>query len=102
MSQVAVIAKIQALPGKRAELIEVFQAGLATAESETGTLQYVMHEDAADADIIWFYEVYENQDALTAHGSSEAMKALGMASRSFAAARPELTFLNPIGGKGRV
>jgi quinol monooxygenase YgiN len=102
MSHVAVIAKIAALPGKRADLIGVMQAGLATAESEPGTLQYVLHEDANDPDLIWFYEVYESQEALVAHGSSDGMKALGMASREFAAGRPELTFLTPVGGKNLV
>ena len=102
MSRVAVLAKIAALPGKRDDLIAVMQAGLATAESEPGTLQYVMHEDASDPDVIWFYEVYESQEALAAHGSSEGMKALGKASREFAAGRPELTFLTPVGGKGVV
>ena len=100
MSKVAVIAKIPALPGKRDELIVALQAALDNAEGEADTLKYILHEDAADADVVWFYEMYTDQDALIAHGTSDAFKAIGMGMRDLAAGRPELTFLKPIGGKG--
>lgn len=97
---VAVLAKIPALPGKRAELMEALRMGLETAQGESGTRYYIMHEDAVDPDAVWFYELYESQEALAEHGSSEAFKALGAAVRPFGAGRPELTFLKPVGGKG--
>ena len=100
MSQVAVIAKIPAAPGQRDQLVAALQAALATAEQEPGTLRYILHEDAADADTLWFYEMYTDQDALTAHGTSDAFKALGAAMKPFMGGRPELNFLKPIGGKG--
>jgi hypothetical protein len=37
---------------------------------------------------------------LAAHSSSEAMKEMGMALRPFAGARPEITLLSPVRGKG--
>ena len=40
------------------------------------------------------------QEALTAHGTSDAFKALGAAVRDLAAGRPELTILDVVGGKG--
>jgi len=100
MSQVAVIAKIAALEGKRAELAQALKAALVNAESESGTLKYILHEDANDENLLWFYELYSDQDALVAHGSSDAFKEVGMACRPFAAGRPELIMLNPLGGKG--
>jgi quinol monooxygenase YgiN len=100
MSQVAVIAKIPAAPGKRDELIAALQPLLANAETEEGTLRYILHEDTKDENIVWFYETYTDQAALTAHGSSEAFKTLGAALAPFVAGRPELTYLKPIGGKG--
>ncbi len=101
MSQVAIIAKIPAQPGRRDELVAVLQQALANAENEEGTLTYILHEDANDSDLVWFYEVYADQAAFEAHGRSEGMKAIGLAAREFAAGRPELTTLKPIGGKGR-
>jgi quinol monooxygenase YgiN len=100
MSQVAVIAKISVLPGKRAEAIVAFQQALDNAAGEPGTLQYVLHEDAKDADLLWFYELYSDQAALDAHATSDGMKALGPVLRPFMAARSELTILTPVGGKG--
>jgi quinol monooxygenase YgiN len=100
MSKVAVIAKIPAAPGKRDELVAALQVGLATAEGEAGTIQYILHADAKDPDVVWFYELYTDQDALTAHGTSEAFKAMGASLAPFVGGRPELTFLQPLGGKG--
>lgn len=100
MSQVAVIAKIPAAPGQRDQLIAALQAALDTAEGEPGTLRYILHEDTADADVVWFYETYIDQEALVAHGSTDAFKALGAAMKPFIGGRPELTFLKPLGGKG--
>lgn len=100
MSQVAVIAKVTAAPGKRDQVIAVMQVGLATADGEPGTIQYVLHEDINDPDVIWFYELYANQDAFATHGGSDAMKELGKTLAPLLGARPELTMLNPLGGKG--
>jgi len=74
MSQVALIVKIPALPGQRAELAAAMAAGLETAKGEEGTRYYILHEDAVDADVLWVYEMYENQEGLAAHGGSEAFK----------------------------
>ena len=100
MSHVAVIAKIPAAPGQRDQLVAALQAALETADQEPDTLRYILHEDTADADVLWFYEMYTDQDALVAHGSSDAFKALGAAMKPFMGGRPELTFLKPLGGKG--
>ena len=44
-------------------------------ENEPGTLMYILHEDAEDDDVLWFYEQYDRQAAFDAHGTSDAMKA---------------------------
>ena len=76
------------------------QAALDTAQGEAGTEAYILHEDASDANLLWMYEMYTNQDALTVHMGSDAFKALGPAISPFLAGRPELIFVTPIGGKG--
>ena len=100
MSKVVVLAKIRSAEGKRAELAKEFGAALAEVEKEPGTLTYILHEDAKDEDLLWFYEVYTDQDAFKAHGSSEWMKALGPKLGPLMGGRPELIFLTPVGGKG--
>jgi quinol monooxygenase YgiN len=100
VSRPAVIAKITAQPGKRDELVAGLQAALDNAETEPGTLAYVLHTDNADPDTVWFYERYDSQEALDAHRTSDAMKAVGLALRDVAAGRPEITVVTPVGGKG--
>jgi quinol monooxygenase YgiN len=100
MSKVAIIAKIVALEGKRAELATAMQVALANAEGEAGTEKYILHEDGANAEVLWMYEIYTDGDALAAHGSSPAFKEFGKSIGHLVAGRPEITILNPIGGKG--
>jgi quinol monooxygenase YgiN len=98
--KVAVIAKLTANPGQRAELAEAVMGGLSTALGEAGTEYYILHEDATDENVLWMYELYTDQAALATHGTSDGLKAMGMASRPFAASRPEIIFLKPLAGKG--
>ena len=100
MSKVAVLAKITALPGKRAELVNEFQFALDNVKNEPGTLTYILHEDSANEDVLYFYEIYTDQSALEAHGSADWFKELGPKLRPFTASRPEITLLKPVGGKG--
>jgi len=100
MSKVAVIAKIPAQEGKRADLARALQTALDTAQSEPGTETYILLEDTSDANLLWMFEMYTDQEALTVHMGSEAFKALGPAIMPFLAGRPELIFVSPVGGKG--
>jgi quinol monooxygenase YgiN len=96
----ALIAKITAQPGKRAELVDALQAMVDHVETEPGTLVYLMHTDTGDPDVVWFYERYESHEALQAHGTSETMQAVGAAVAGLVAAAPELIVLDIVGGKG--
>jgi quinol monooxygenase YgiN len=98
--KVAVLARIAAQPGKRDELVAALQAAIDNANTEAGTLLYILHTDPKDPDGVLFYELYSDQDAFTAHGTSDAFKALGASLRGLAAGRPELTMLTPVLGKG--
>jgi len=98
--KVAVLARIPAQPGKRDELVAALQAAIDNANSEDGTLLYILHTDPKDPDAVLFYELYADQDAFTAHGTSDAFKALGASLRNLAGGRPELTMLTPVIGKG--
>lgn len=100
MSQVAVFAKIAAAPGKRAALRAALQSLLDGAENEAGTLMYLLHEDNADENLLWMYELYASQEALKLHMGSEGFKAAGPTLAPFLAGRPELNFVTPTGGKG--
>jgi quinol monooxygenase YgiN len=100
MPRLAVIAKITALPGMRDEVVAVLSDVVTAAKDEPGTLLYAMNVDKADADVVWFYELYEDEAGLAAHGGSEAMKAAGGKLRDKAAGRPELHLLDLVDGVG--
>ncbi len=100
MSKVAAIAKLTAQPGKRDELAKGLQAMLDQVQSEAGTLLYILHADTAEADTLWFYELYTEQSALDLHMGSETYKGLGPVIGPLLAGRPELHFVTPLGGKG--
>ena len=101
MSNIAVIAKITAQPGKRADVIAGLTSMLAHVETEPGTAVYTLLEDQADADVTWVYEEYTDQAALDAHSTSDAMKGLGGSIGPFLAGRPEIFVTAIAGGKGR-
>ena len=82
MADIGVIAKITAQDGKRADLAAALQGALDAAETEPGTIYYILHEDLVDANALWMYEMYENQASLDSHMGSDAFKALGPAHRS--------------------
>ncbi len=100
MTKVALVAKMTAAEGKRDDLVEALGRLFDAVGVEEGTEVYALHLDAGDADVVWFYEVYRDMDSLTAHGTSDVMKAVGPELTSLMAGRPELTFLTPVRAKG--
>jgi quinol monooxygenase YgiN len=99
VAQVSVIAKLTAKEGKRDERLEHLRTMAKATEDEPGTLQYTVNPSTTDPEVVWFYEVYTNQDALVAHGGSDAMKAAGPALAELLAARLELHICEPVAGK---
>ncbi len=100
MSGPALLAKLTSKPGERAALTDVLQKLVGGVEDEPGTLVYILHHDAADESVVWFYERYDSQESFDAHGKSDVMKAVGPELAPLMDGRPELTFLSVIGGKG--
>jgi quinol monooxygenase YgiN len=99
MSRVAEIAKITAAPGKRPELLAVLARMVEQAKTEAGTEIYVFHEDAGDDVTVWTYELYTDQAARDAHGSSPAMAEIGKSVGPLLGGAPQLIRLHPVVGK---
>jgi quinol monooxygenase YgiN len=100
MSQIALLAKLPAAEGKGAELAEAFKVAFEHVNKETGTRYYVLHADAANADMLWVYELYDNQEAANAHMGAEWFGPFSKSLAPFLGGKPELIFLSPLGGKG--
>jgi quinol monooxygenase YgiN len=99
MSKIAALAKLTTVDGKREDAIAAFAPMFEHVNAnEAGTLVYALHKDQGDPNVLWFYELYEGQEALTAHSTSDTMKGLQL--KGILAGRPELIMLDPATAKG--
>jgi quinol monooxygenase YgiN len=73
MSEIAYVVRLTAADGKRDEAMQVLGRLVEAAESEPGTLEYVMLADVADPAVIWFYELYADRPGFEAHSTSPTM-----------------------------
>lgn len=100
MGKVAVVVKLKIKEGQRDAMTALVMPGIETAKAEVGTSTYIFHHDAVDANTVWFYELYADQDAANLHMGSEAFKNWSQTLLPFVDGAPEFSFLTPIGGKG--
>lgn len=100
MAQTVILAKLPLRPGTRDEFIAAFSAMFPVVADEDGTLDYTLHTDAKDENLVWVYERYASDEALATHGGSDGMKAGLAAFGGFIAGPAELIRLTPVGGKG--
>jgi len=73
MAKISSFVKLSAQPGKRGELLDAMRTMLPAVAEEPGTEVYSFHTDSADENALWIFELYTDQAALDAHGSSAAM-----------------------------
>ena len=92
------IASLQAAPGKETELESAVRRLVDAATEEPGLAIYAAHSD--DSGGIWFYEVYDDDAALAAHGKGPGMTAAMAELGPLLAARPDIRKLSPIAAKG--
>jgi quinol monooxygenase YgiN len=100
MPKVAMIAKLTAVDGKRDELAAVLEKIFPAVEQEAGTEAYILNEDLGDDNVLWFYEMYTDDDALGAHSSSDAMKEMLGGLGGLVGAAPEMHIVRPRRAKG--
>ena len=93
---VHVLAVITAKPGRRAELLQMFQANVPNVHAEDGCIEYVATVDATDApssqtafgeDTFVVVEKWASMDALKAHGTAPHMAAYAERSKDLIASR---------------
>jgi len=95
-----VLAILTALPGKRAEVLQAFQANVPAVHAENGCIEYtaVVDVDGADPafgpDTFVVVEKWASMDALKAHAAAAHMAAYGEKVKHLMAARA-VHVLNP-------
>jgi quinol monooxygenase YgiN len=75
MSEVAVVATIIAKPGMEDKLFEQLGTIIGPTRVEQGALQYDLHRDRDDPRRFVFFERWESDAALVAHGQAAHMRA---------------------------
>lgn len=100
MPRIAIIAQLRAQPGKRTQLMEALAPLHDAVKSEPGTEVFAMHASDADPDLVLFYEVYKDKDALASHQKNPALAAIGPAMGALIAGAPEITRFTPVKAKG--
>ncbi|CAB3770625.1 putative quinol monooxygenase [Paraburkholderia humisilvae] len=70
MSEIAVVAISIAKPGCEEQLRVALEGIVAPSRAERGALQYDLHRDLREPRRFVFYERWESEDALAAHGQS--------------------------------
>jgi len=91
------IGKMNAVPGKRDELIEILVEGVA---GMPGCLSYVVAKDSADADALWVTEVWESKESHAASLSLPSVQEAIGKGRPLIAGFGERFETEPVGGHG--
>lgn len=100
-SKAAVHVKLNAVEGKGAELVAAFAALYdGPLDAEAGTELHVIHQVKDSPDVVVFYELYSDADALAVHSSGEALKAIFPKLAGLVAGPPEMLILEPRNAKG--
>lgn len=94
-----VIAKLQAVPGKEAELRAVFEEMIGKVKAnEPGVVKYSLHTADNDPTLFMFYEQYESSEAFEAHGKTDHMRAMGGKLAGLLGGRPVIERYTQIAG----
>ena len=97
---ITVIAKLKVKPGCEAQFETAAREMIAAARAaEPGTINYILHKNLRDATEFVYYEVYQDQAALDAHGKTDHMRAFGGKIGPLLAGRADITVLSEIDRK---
>ncbi|MFN3257647.1 MAG: putative quinol monooxygenase [Ilumatobacter sp.] len=102
MSKITLIAKLTAAEGKGAELEAALAELCAAADAEDGLEVYSAHRANDEEGVYYFFEMYQDGEALAVHGKGDEMKEAMGKLGGFLGGRPEITLMTPIAAKGLV
>lgn len=68
-------------PDDRAAFLENAKTASAESRKEEGNHEYVFSADPVDDGLVRLYELWDSEDRLAAHSSSDHMKAFGAANK---------------------
>ncbi len=96
---ITVIAKLKVKSGNEAAFEAAAREMLPKVGGEAGTLTYILHKDVRDPSTFVYYEMYQDQAALDAHGKTDHMKTFGGKIGGLLDGRPEIHVLSEVARK---
>ena len=94
---IGIVAVLKVQEGKGPEFEAVFLELTAKVRAnEPGNLLYQLTKSRTEANTYKVLELYRDQDAVAAHGSSDHFKDLGRKMGAFMAGRPEIEYLDGV------
>lgn len=100
MDRVGVYVRFRALPGRRAELVEVLLAASRLMSGAPGCELYVVNTAVGEDDVVWVTEVWRSVADLDRSLFVAGVKELIDRSMPLVVGPPERTKLTPVGGVG--
>jgi quinol monooxygenase YgiN len=73
VSRIVIFTRLTAAPGKRPALRDALDQLADSTRAEPGNEVFVVHEARDEPDVMLGYEVFRDDDALTAHRATEAV-----------------------------
>jgi quinol monooxygenase YgiN len=90
MSKVYVSARIFAKPGKLDEVEAEIRKIIPTVRQEDGCIAYDLHRSLGDEPELLFYEIWDSQAALDAHGNTAHIASMRAAIKDLVSAPSEI------------
>jgi len=94
MSNIGVVAKFVAKPGKEQELLSELRSMVTPTRQEPGCIKYVLHT-APNAGEFWFVEEWTSKEALEKHTQTPHYRELKQRAPEYTASS-EVAVLDPI------
>jgi quinol monooxygenase YgiN len=73
VGRIVIFTRLTAAPGKRAALRDALDRLAVSTRAEPGNEVFVIHEARDEPDVMLGYEVFRDEDALTAHRATDAV-----------------------------
>jgi quinol monooxygenase YgiN len=93
---IIITAVMKAKEGNGDDLAKVIKEFVPKFEKDPGLLMYKAHRRADNPNMVFFYEQYENNEALTFHSSAPHFKEMGRAMKPFLDGRADIAMYQEI------
>lgn len=93
---IVVIAKVIGKKTTVEDLKNLLESLVAPTLKENGCIQYILHQDTEQENIFFFYENWENAEALKAHSNTDRFKQFLKEAEALTEKPMEVSVLNKI------